>query len=51
MKKLSSIVIFLLFIIAALPQGNTFYQTGLTEEQNLSAIGNLSRYANAGSVD
>jgi hypothetical protein len=48
MKKLSSIAIILLFIIDAFPQGNTLYQTGLTAEQNLNAIGNLTPYSTGG---
>ena len=48
MKKLSSIAIFLLFIINAFPQGNSLYQTGLTAEQNLTAIGNLARRSTGG---
>jgi hypothetical protein len=48
MKKLLSVVIFLLIIIDALPQGNTLYQTGITAEQNLKAIGNLKSIAIVG---
>jgi hypothetical protein len=48
MKKLLSILIFLLFIIEAFPQENRLYQTGLTAEQNLNAIGNLARYSTSG---
>ena len=48
MKKLSSTAIILLFIIDAFPQGNTLYQTGLTAEQNLNAIGNLTPYSTGG---
>jgi hypothetical protein len=48
MKKLSSIAIILLFIIDAFPQGNKLYQTGLTAEQNLNAIGNLTPYSTGG---
>jgi hypothetical protein len=43
MKKLKSITFCLLFIIRAFPQENSLYQTGLTAEQNLNAIGNLAR--------
>jgi hypothetical protein len=48
MKKIFIILLLILFVSNAHSQGNTLYQTGLTAEQNLSAIGNLSRYANAG---
>jgi hypothetical protein len=48
MKKLSLIVIFLLSFYKAYPQENKLFQTGITAEQNLNAIGNLSRIANAG---
>ena len=48
MKKLSLIVIFLLSFYKAYSQENKLIQTGLTAEQNLNAIGNLSRFANAG---
>lgn len=48
MRKLSLILISLLIIKSAYSQGSTLYQTGLTAEQNLNAIGNLARYSTGG---
>jgi hypothetical protein len=48
MKKIFIIILLILLVNKVYPQENKLYQTGLTAEQNLSAIGNLSRYANAG---
>jgi hypothetical protein len=48
MKKIFILLLLILIVPKSYPQGSTLYQTGLTAEQNLSAIGNLSRYANAG---
>jgi hypothetical protein len=48
MKKISSFVILFLYIINAYPQENSLYQTGLTAEQNLNAIGNLARHSTGG---
>jgi hypothetical protein len=48
MKKISTILFLILISSMAYSQENGLYQNGLTAEQNLSAIGNLSRFANAG---
>lgn len=48
MKKFYTLFILMLFINKIYSQENKLLQSGLTAEQNLSAIGNLSRYANAG---
>lgn len=48
MKNISSFLFLLLIICNGYSQENTLYQNGLTAEQNLNAIGNLSRFANAG---
>ncbi len=48
MKRILLIVMFILAIGRIYSQGNTLYQTGLTAEQNLNAIGNLARYATGG---
>jgi hypothetical protein len=48
MKKLLSIVIFCLCVYNVYSQANELYQTGLTAEQNLKAIGNLAPYSTGG---
>ena len=48
MKKIYIVLSLVLFVNRVYPQENKLLQSGLTAEQNLSAIGNLSRYANAG---
>ena len=48
MKRLTLIVIFLLTVFEAYSQENKLYQTGLTAEQNLKAIGNLKSIAIVG---
>lgn len=48
MKKITGILFLILIFSKAYSQGNDLYQNGLTAEQNLNAIGNLSRFANAG---
>ena len=48
MKRILLTIVFILIINRTYSQSNTLYQTGLTAEQNLNAIGNLSRFANAG---
>jgi hypothetical protein len=48
MKRFSLIVIFLLSFYEAYSQENKLYQTGLTAEQNLNAIGNLAPYSTGG---
>ncbi len=48
MKKNLLTVIFILILNNVYSQGNTLYQTGLTAEQNLNAIGNLARYSTGG---
>jgi hypothetical protein len=48
MKKVS-ICLFIMFVVVnGYSQVNGLYQTGLTAEQNLKAIGDLTRYATAG---
>lgn len=50
MKK-ASIFLFLILIVGKVySQGNNLYQTGLTAEQNLKAIGDLTHYATAGGI-
>jgi hypothetical protein len=48
MKKIFILLLLMVFISNLYSQENKLLQSGLTAEQNLSAIGNLSRYANAG---
>jgi hypothetical protein len=48
MRKLSLIVISILIINSIYSQGNNVYQKGLTAEQNLNAIGNLTPYTTGG---
>ena len=48
MKKLLIILISFLIISSVYSQSGTLYQTGLTAEQNLNAIGNLARYSTGG---
>jgi hypothetical protein len=48
MKKISCILFLILIFCKVYSQENKLYQNGLTAEQNLNAIGNLSRFANAG---
>jgi hypothetical protein len=48
MKRILLIIIFILALNRTYSQSNTLYQTGLTAEQNLSAIGNLARYSTGG---
>jgi hypothetical protein len=48
MKKFFIILFLILIVIKLYPQENKLFQTGITAEQNLNAIGNLSRIANAG---
>jgi hypothetical protein len=45
MRKLSLIVIIILSINNVYSQGSLLYQTGITAEQNLNAIANLSPYS------
>jgi hypothetical protein len=48
MKGILLILVFILIINRTFSQSNTLYQTGLTAEQNLNAIGNLARYSTGG---
>ena len=48
MKKSLIILVLFLIIHSAYSQSGTLYQTGLTAEQNLNAIGNLARYSTGG---
>jgi len=48
MKKFFTILLLILMVIKVHSQGSTLYQTGLTAEQNLNAIGNLARYSTGG---
>jgi hypothetical protein len=48
MKKIFILLLLMLFISRLYSQENKLLQSGMTAEQNLSAIGNLSRLANAG---
>lgn len=48
MKKTFITLLLILFVSTLYSQDHKILQTGLTAEQNLSAIGNLSRLANAG---
>jgi len=48
MKKFFIILFLILIVIKLYSQENKLFQTGITAEQNLNAIGNLSRFANAG---
>ena len=48
MKKVSLILIFLLLTANGFPQENPLYQTGLTAEQNLNAIGSLAKFSTGG---
>jgi hypothetical protein len=48
MKKLPIILFLLLIAIKVYSQENKLYQTGLTAEQNLNAIGNLTPYTSGG---
>lgn len=48
MKKVLLIAIWIIIINKANPQGNSLYQTGLTAEQNLKAIGSLVMYTTGG---
>jgi hypothetical protein len=48
MKKLSIILFIILLAIKVYSQENKLYQTGLTAEQNLNAIGNLTPYTSGG---
>jgi hypothetical protein len=48
MKKILTLLLLMLFISSLHSQENKLLQSGLTAEQNLNAIGNLSRFANAG---
>lgn len=48
MKKIFILLLLMLFTGGLYSQENKLLQSGLTAEQNLSAIGNLSRMANAG---
>lgn len=48
MKKVSVFLIFILLTAKSFPQGNTLYQTGLTAEQNLNAIGSLAKFSTGG---
>lgn len=50
MKKVSIFLFLILIGAKVYSQGNNLYQTGLTAEQNLKAIGDLTRYATAGGV-
>ena len=47
MKRISLILIFLLAVNEAYPQENKLLQTGLTAEQNLKAIGDLTKFGSA----
>jgi hypothetical protein len=48
MKKVSVVLIFILLTVKGFPQGNTLYQTGLSAEQNLNAIGSLVKFSTGG---
>jgi hypothetical protein len=48
MKKTTLFVVFILTITKVFPQENALYQTGVTAEQNLNAIGNLLPYTPGG---
>jgi hypothetical protein len=48
MKKVLLIIILILIINKVYPQENSLYQTGLTAEQNLKAIGSLALYTTGG---
>lgn len=48
MKKVSIFFLLIHIVIRVYPQGSTLYQTGLTAEQNLKAIGNLKSIAIVG---
>jgi hypothetical protein len=48
MKKLSIILFLILITVKVYSQENKLYQTGLTAEQNLNAIGNLTPYTSGG---
>ena len=48
MKRILLLIVFILIINRTYSQSNTLYQTGLTAEQNLNAIGNLARYSTGG---
>jgi hypothetical protein len=48
MKRIIMFVVLLLTINKAYSQGNTLYQTGITADQNLKAIGNLAPYSVGG---
>jgi hypothetical protein len=47
MKKIFILLLLMLFISKLYSQGNNLYQTGLTAEQNLKAIGDLSKFGSA----
>jgi hypothetical protein len=47
MKKLSIFLYLILVVLRGYSQGNNLYQTGLTAEQNLKAIGDLSKFGSA----
>jgi hypothetical protein len=48
MKRFFILQLLMLFLTSAYSQENKILQSGLTADQNLTAIGNLSRLANAG---
>jgi hypothetical protein len=48
MKRILLAIVIILIINRTYSQSNTLYQTGLTAEQNLNAIGNLARYSTGG---
>ena len=48
MKKMIITLLLILFVSNVYAQENKLYQTGLTAEQNLNAIGNLAPYSTGG---
>jgi hypothetical protein len=48
MKQLFSIIVFIFLALRVSGQGNILYQTGITAEQNLNAIGKLEPYSTGG---
>jgi hypothetical protein len=48
MKRILMLVVLLLTAYKAYSQGNTLYQTGITADQNLKAIGSLAPYSTGG---
>jgi hypothetical protein len=48
MKIFSLILVFILLTVKGFSQENALYQTGLTAEQNLNAIGSLAKFSTGG---